>query len=88
MENLRGSTDDLRDGFIHLSTHKQVSKVINRYFLNEKIVYVIRFLKAPLLKIIKWEKSSGGELYPHLYQSELMLADIDSYEIVEVQNKL
>lgn len=29
----KGSADDLRDGFIHLSKKEQVSKVIERFFL-------------------------------------------------------
>ena len=72
----KGSADDLRDGFIHLSTEEQVDGVIKRFFFGQKPLYVADFSTPDFLKRLTWEQSSSGGIYPHLYNSDLHVGDI------------
>ena len=63
-----GSPDDLRDGFIHLSTAPQVSGTLSRHFVNENEVVILRVAAAPLGDALRWEPSRQGALFPHLYR--------------------
>ncbi len=72
-----GSQHDIRDGFIHLCSGPQVAKILAKHFDGEPMVILARFC-APRLGPIKWEASSGGERFPHLYGA-LYIAKIDGY---------
>lgn len=74
-----GSEDDLRDGFIHLSRKNQVKNVIKKYFSRKAPVYVATFSNPGLLKRIKWETSSSNDVYPHLYDADLLLSEVSNY---------
>lgn len=69
-----GSPDDLRDGFIHLSTDDQLAQTLARHFAGERGLVIAEAAVAadPLLR---WEESRGGALFPHLYRP-LARADI------------
>ena len=71
-----GSADDLRDGFIHLSTEAQLAGTLAKHFAGEAGLVVIEVGVAgdPALK---WEVSRGGAEFPHLYRP-LALADVIS----------
>ena len=62
-----GSPDDLRDGFMHFSTHAQVrtSVAIHRAGQAGLVMLVVSVDK--LGPELKWEASRGGQLFPHLY---------------------
>ena len=62
-----GSADDLRDGFIHLSTAAQVAETARRYFSNIIDLRLVAFDAASLGEDLRWEPSRGGALFPHLY---------------------
>ena len=66
-----GSPDDLRDGFIHLSTVKKYDKTMKDFFKSEKkVVMVIINAQAFNENELKYENFNGGtNLYPHLYKS-------------------
>jgi uncharacterized protein (DUF952 family) len=72
-----GSPDDLRDGFIHLSTPEQALATRERHFAGVTGLWQV-WLDADALgdKLI-WEPSRGGALFPHLYRP-LLSADIVS----------
>ena len=57
---------DLADGYVHLSTGTQVKETARRYYSGAARVKLLRFDLASLGDI-RWEKSRGGELFPHLY---------------------
>ena len=61
-----GSPDDLRDGFIHLSTRSQLAGTLNRHFAGETGLVILE-LAADCLDDVKWEPSRDGALFPHLY---------------------
>lgn len=70
-----GSPDDVRDGYIHLSTPEQVPGTRAKYFA-DAVGAVAVTLDADLLgPELRWEPSRGGQLFPHLYRA-LRLADV------------
>lgn len=69
-----GSPDDLRDGFIHLSTPEQLEGTLARHFAGEADLVMVELAIAddPALKL---EVSRNGALFPHLYRP-LLAADV------------
>jgi uncharacterized protein (DUF952 family) len=63
----RGSPDDRRDGYIHLSAAHQLPGTLARHFARQTDLLLIAFDAAALGEELKWEPSPSGELYPHLY---------------------
>lgn len=63
----RGSPDDLRDGFIHLSFADQVEATAARHFRNCTGLLLVAFPIDALGPALKQEASRGGALFPHLY---------------------
>lgn len=63
----RGTADDLRDGFIHFSTAEQVAESARRHRTGQSGLALIAVESARLGQRLKWEKSRGGALFPHLY---------------------
>ena len=74
-----GSSDDTRDGFIHLSTKEQVDGVIETYFSGKSPLYVAEFSSSSFLDCLRWEPSSSGKIYPHLYDFELHVSDLTGF---------
>ena len=73
-----GSADDLRDGFIHLSTNEQLEGVIERFFSGKRPLYVAEFSDDDFLKTLSWEVSASNEVYPHLYRHKLLVGQVSS----------
>lgn len=69
-----GSADDVRDGFIHLSTEAQLGGTLAKHFAGEAGLVVVR-VGVESDPALKWEVSRGGALFPHLYRP-LMAADV------------
>lgn len=63
----QGSADDLRDGFIHLSTPEQTPGTVARHFQSAEDLWLARLDPAALGADLRWEESRGGALFPHLY---------------------
>ena len=63
----RGSSDDHRDGFIHLSAGHQLKETARRHFAGQSDLILVAFDAASLQPILKWEPSRGGDLFPHAY---------------------
>jgi uncharacterized protein (DUF952 family) len=63
----RGTADDLRDGFIHFSTAEQIAESARRHRAGQTGLVLIAVESARLGDGLKWEKSRGGALFPHLY---------------------
>jgi uncharacterized protein (DUF952 family) len=64
---LVGSPDDLRDGFIHLSTRDQLAGTLLRHFAGETGLVALEIAADRLGADLKWERSRGDALFPHLY---------------------
>lgn len=63
----RGSADDLRDGFIHLSAGHQVRATAAKYFRGQADLLLVAFDAAALGGALRWEPARDGALFPHLY---------------------
>lgn len=62
-----GSADDLRDGYIHLSTAAQVAGTLARHFAGRSDLVILEVDAAAIAADLKWEPARGGALFPHLY---------------------
>jgi uncharacterized protein (DUF952 family) len=56
-----------QEGFIHLSTQEQVSGVLQRYYQGREDLLLLSIDETKLTATLKYEPSTGNELYPHLY---------------------
>jgi uncharacterized protein (DUF952 family) len=65
--SFRGSADDARDGYIHLSAPDQVAGTLARHFAGQADLVLIGVDTARLGPALRWEPSRGGALFPHLY---------------------
>ena len=63
----RGSDADARDGFIHFSTDTQLAGTTEKYFAGQSELLIVAVDADALGSALKWERSRGGELFPHLY---------------------
>lgn len=61
-----GSALDLADGFIHLSTARQMRETAARHFAGQEDLVLIGFREDELADL-RWEPSRGGDLFPHVY---------------------
>jgi uncharacterized protein (DUF952 family) len=62
-----GSTDDLRDGFIHFSAAHQLAGTLAAHFAGQEELVLLAVDPERLGAHLKWEPSRGGALFPHLY---------------------
>tara|TARA_R110002096_G_scaffold432240_1_gene648754 strand:+ start:178951 stop:179307 length:357 start_codon:yes stop_codon:yes gene_type:complete len=63
-----GSSDDLRDGFIHFSAFDQVTKTLDKHFTGLKGLLLLKVSTEHLApSVLKWEVSRNNEKFPHLY---------------------
>jgi len=63
----RGSSQDLADGFIHFSTAAQIAESAKKHRAGQDGLLLVAVDADRLGPRIKWEKSRGGDLFPHLY---------------------
>lgn len=63
-----GSADDLRDGYIHISTPEQAPGTLAKWFAGDVGVMELTLDADALGAALKWEESRGGQLFPHLYR--------------------
>jgi uncharacterized protein (DUF952 family) len=62
-----GSADDVRDGFIHLSTVLQIQGTLRKHFSGQTGLLLVAFDAASLASNLMWKPSRGGDLFPHYY---------------------
>ena len=62
------SEDDQRDGYMHLSTESQVKGTLQKHFAGQEdlVLLALRVKDLPS-DALRWEKSRGEQLFPHLY---------------------
>ena len=58
---------DASDGFVHLSSSKQVAETLAKHFSGQKDLMLLRFQAAAFGEALRWEMSRAGHLFPHLY---------------------
>lgn len=62
-----GEAHDRRDGFIHCSARNQIEGTLATHFAGVDRVALAVIDAEALGAALKWEKSRGGELFPHIY---------------------
>ena len=62
-----GSSDDIRNGFIHLSAAHQLAGTLAKHFAGRDGLMLLALDPERLGPALKWEASRGGDLFPHLY---------------------
>jgi len=63
----RGAPPDLADGFIHFSTDAQVAETAAKHFAGAAGQVLVAIDATMLGEALKWERSRGDDLFPHLY---------------------
>jgi uncharacterized protein (DUF952 family) len=67
----RGTPDDARDGFIHLSAAHQLAGTLAKHYTGRTDLMLVALDQAALEALpgapLRWEASRGGDLFPHLY---------------------
>lgn len=62
-----GEAHDKADGFIHCSTREQLAGTLMTHYPEARRLAVAEIDAAALGDTLKWEKSRGGESFPHVY---------------------
>jgi uncharacterized protein (DUF952 family) len=55
------------EGFIHCSTELQIDGVLARYYQGARDLLLLEIDETLLLSECRFEVSTGGELFPHVY---------------------
>jgi uncharacterized protein (DUF952 family) len=71
----KGSSDDVRDGYVHLSTAPQVAGTLLRHFSGEESLWLLEVEQAIVGPDLRWETARDGDKFPHLYRA-LELGDV------------
>jgi uncharacterized protein (DUF952 family) len=68
-----------RDGFIHCCTDSQLIGVLTRYYKEKTDLLLLHIDENLLSSPVKWEESTGGEKFPHVY------GPIDKHSILKTE---
>lgn len=71
-----GAPIDRQDGFIHLSAADQVEGTVSKHFAGQLNLILIEIDLEALGGAVKWERSRGGALFPHVYASIPLAATV------------
>lgn len=77
-----GSADDLRDGFIHLSTADQLAGTVDKHFAGRDDLCIAAVDLASFGARLRWEPARDGQEFPHLYEP-LLLETVTAYGPLE-----
>lgn len=77
-----GAPIDLQDGYIHLSTAEQLTETVDKHFAGQTDLHVAAVDLGSFGESLRWEKSRGGQLFPHLY-GPLLLETVVAYGPME-----
>ena len=77
-----GAPVDLKDGYIHFSTSHQAAETAAKHFSGQNDLLLLAVDESRLDDRLKWEKSRGGDLFPHLYD---VLSVDDVVEVMELK---
>ena len=62
-----GMPIDGQDGYIHLSTARQLRETLRLHFAGQAGLVLFAVPVGAVRDSLKWEPSRGGELFPHVY---------------------
>jgi uncharacterized protein (DUF952 family) len=69
---------DVADGYVHFSTSKQVQETLAKWFKGQKDCVLVSVDSDLFGMDLKWEKSRGGDHFPHVY------TDVREYHISSI----
>jgi uncharacterized protein (DUF952 family) len=78
-----GSPDDRDSGFIHLSSRAQVGSTAVRIFGEKGALVVVAVDADSVGDTVRWEPSSDGDRFPHLYGSLDLDAVVSVHEVAD-----
>ena len=81
-----GSADDLRDGFIHLSTLEQVEGTLAKHFAGESDLLLLEIPVDGIREALRWESARAGALFPHLYADLTLTAVTRMFSIATTES--
>ena len=58
---------DEADGYVHFSTSQQVQETLAKWFKGQKDCVLVSVDSRDFGVDLKWEKSRGGDYFPHVY---------------------
>ena len=62
-----GSSVDVADGFIHLSSAAQLDETARKHYAGRENLMLLTIDLTALADTVVWEPSRGGALFPHIY---------------------
>lgn len=74
---------DLKDGYVHFSTAAQLAETLRLHFAGQEGLVVFAVRSSELGPALRWERSRGGQMFPHLY-GNLSMAAVGDHAIVTV----
>jgi len=66
-ESFLGTDADERDGFIHFSTAAQFAETLAKHYAGKTDLVLVAVDAEALAMTLVWERSRGGDMFPHLY---------------------
>jgi len=73
-----GSPVDVKDGYIHFSTSRQLRETVEKHFKDAGELFLAQLDYTQLGTALIWEPSRGGQLFAHLY-GPLNRADVVAF---------
>lgn len=70
-----GAPIDVADGYVHFSTAEQAPETAAKYFTDVDGLFLVAVDAKAAGSALKWEKSRGDALFPHLYR-KMTLDDV------------
>lgn len=58
---------DHADGYIHMSTAGQVQGTLDKHFVDQSDLRLLKYADTNFPDTLKWEVSRGDALFPHIY---------------------
>lgn len=69
---------DIADGYVHFSTSKQVQETLSKWFRGQTGCVLVSVNSEDFGPDLKWEKSRGGDFFPHVY------TDVREYHVCAI----
>lgn len=76
-----GAPIDVADGYIHFSTSSQTRETVAKHFAGRDGLIIAAFDAAAFGTALKWEKSRGDAMFPHLYDKLDMSLVLATYNL-------
>ncbi|KAM0279224.1 hypothetical protein ACHAQH_004681 [Verticillium albo-atrum] len=79
---------DRKDGYIHLSTARQVPVTAGLFFKEHQSLWVLKLRLSSFATNLRWEPA-GSDVYPHLYEQNFGAANVaDAKELVRGEGQV